>query len=139
MNIENLRALREQRASILSALEQQKSILAEIDAKITDVLSETARKALAAADKTSGDVTITVVDGLQFKATVPKTVKYDSDRLQQVAATLPWQKTTQLFKIDFSVPEANYKALQKLEPELAAKIEEARTVKYGAMKIIPVE
>ena len=139
MNIEHLKALREQRAEMVRAIEDRKAILQQIDDKISDALSDIAYKAMEAAGKTSGDVTITPFDGLRFKASVSKTVKYDSAKLQALAATLPWQKTTQLFKIDFSVPEENYKALQKLEPDLAAKIEEARTVKYGAMKITPIE
>lgn len=139
MNIEHLRALREQRMDIVASIEERKAILQQIDDKISDVLSDIAYKAMEAAGKNSGDVTITPFDGLRFKASVSKTVKYDTEKLMRLASTMPGQKVTQLFKIDFSVSEESYKALQKFEPELAAKIEEARTVKYGAMKIIPIE
>lgn len=52
---------------------------------------------------------------------------------------MSWQEAQGLFKIDFSVSEANYKAAQNLKPELAEKLLDARTVKYGDLKISIVE
>lgn len=139
MNIEHLKALCEQRKEVVALIEQQKSILQQIDDRITDVLSDNAFKIMEAAGKNSGDVTMTLADGTRYKASVSKTVKYDSDYLFQLASTIPWDEARSIFKIDFSVPEANYQALQKLKPELAEKVAAARTVKYGDIKIIPIE
>jgi hypothetical protein len=37
------------------------------------------------------------------------------------------------------VPEAKYNALKDIEQMLAEKVEDARTVKYGDLKITPIE
>lgn len=139
MNIEHLKALREQRKEVVALIEQQKSILQQIDDRITDVLSDNAFKIMEAAGKNSGDVTMTLADGTKYKASVSKTVKWDSDALKEGAKDFTWDEVRSMFKIDFSVPEANYQALQKLKPELAEKVAAARTVKYGDIKIIPIE
>ena len=128
--------LLEERSLALSRISGQKARIQKIDEIIVERLAEQAKNAMSA--KTHGDVTLETPAG-KFKASIDKTVKWDSTKLQNLAATLPWEKVIGIFKIDFSVPEAKYNALKDIEPMLAEKVEDARTVKYGDLKITPIE
>jgi hypothetical protein len=90
--------------------------------------------ASAFADKPSGEKTIEC-DGLSLKGEISKTVKWDSRALMNVAAEMPWDRVREIFKIEFSVPEATYNALAGANPDLFANIAAARTVKYGDLKV----
>ena len=49
---------------------------------------------------------------------------------------MDWDTAQRIFKISFDVPEAIFKAIP--DPELVAKLTEARTVKYGELTIKPI-
>jgi len=117
-------------------------IQAEISAlneAIHNSLLDTAKKAFLAGNKSAGDVTMTVDGAGKFKASISKTVKWDSAKLQGIAAGMSWNEANSVFKIDFSVSEANYKAAQTMKPELAEKLLAARSVKYGDLRIVAIE
>ena len=134
LSLSNLRTL-------LAAAERAKAVavadIAAITAEITNRLSDTAAKLFEKSNKISGDVTFETPDGGKFKASISKTVSWDNGRLQSIARQFPYEQVEMLFDIKFSVPEAKYKALT--DPELKAKLDEARTVKYGELSIKPVE
>lgn len=125
--------------AILGNLKESEATIKERIKAVTDELasrvSNEAAALFQAQGKTSGDVTF-VVDGVKLKASVSKTVKWDSDKLKDIASTMPWEAAHRIFDIDLKVPEATFKAIP--DPELVAKLEEARTVKYGEMTIKPI-
>lgn len=88
---------------------------------------ESAKQALAQADKTHGTTTLQLQDGYAAKADVKQTVKWDSAKLQALAQTLPWERVAALFKIKFEMSETIYKGVSALSPELRAQIDAART------------
>lgn len=139
MDMKHIAALREQRKAVVALIDEQKAILQQIDDHFAQALGGEMRRMMTAAGKASGDVTWTLPDGTKFKGSISKTVKYDSDKLREIAGTMPWDKAQQIFKIELSVPEANYQAAQKLDPKLADRIADARTVRFGDIKIIPIE
>lgn len=97
---------------------------------------ESEAAALFAADgKQAGDITF-MADGVKLKASISKTVKWDNDKLQSIAAGMDWSMAQRVFDISFKVPEATFKAIP--DPELVAKLEAARTVKYGELSIKPI-
>lgn len=102
-------------------------------------LSGTATKLFSESGKSAGDITISVDGAGKFKASIGKTVRWDSSKLQSIAAGMSWSEASSIFKIDFSVPEVNFKAAKSMNPALAEKLIEARTVKYGDLKIVPIE
>ena len=106
-----------------------------LQGKINEILADDAKQRFG--DKLSGDITFETEAG-KFKASISKTVKWDSTKLQGIAANMPWQEVVSFFKIEFSVPEANYKSAQSLRPDLAALLDEARSTKYGELTIKPV-
>lgn len=126
---------------LLSAAEQAKSVaiadITSIRDEITCRLRGDAEKLFAASDKTSGDITFESADGSKFKASIGKTVSWDGKILQGIARGMEWEQAQNLFDIKFSIKEAKYAAL--FDPELKAKIDDARTVKYGDLSISPME
>lgn len=87
-----------------------------------------------AGGKQAGDITF-IADGVKLKASISKTVKWDNDKLQAIASGMEWAVAQRIFDISFKVPEATFKAIP--DPELVAKLEAARTVKYGELSIKP--
>lgn len=69
------------------------------------------------------------IDGLKLTFKISQRVDWDSDVLESIANTLPWEQVRRIMKIEFSVPEKNFKALE--ENELKDRLMDARTVKYG--------
>lgn len=89
--------------------------------------AESAKQALAQADKTHGAVSLPLQDGFIAKADSKQTVKWDSAKLQEVAQTLPWDRVNALFGIAFKMSETIYKGVAALSPELRKQIDAART------------
>lgn len=99
----------------------------ELQRRFTD----SAKAALAQADKTHGAVSLPMQDGFVVKADTKQTVKWDSAKLQEVAQTLPWDRVNALFGITFKMSETIYKGVSALSPDLRAKIDAARTTTIG--------
>ena len=118
-----------QQAIIESAKEKMDGIQAELRRRYEPVL----RDALAQQDKQYGQHTFES-DGVKLTAEVKATVKWDSDKLEKIAANLPWETVSRVFKIEFSVPEKNFKTIN--DSSLVDKLVEARTVKYSDAKVI---
>lgn len=126
-------------AVAVSAMQPLQDEINQISEAIHDSLSDTAAKLFSESGKPAGDVTMTIDGAGKFKASISKTVKWDSTKLQNIAASMPWNEAVGLFKIDFTVPEENFKAAQTMKPELAEKLLDARTVKYGDLKIVAID
>jgi hypothetical protein len=87
---------------------------------------------LKAEGKTSGEISRTL-DGVKLILAIKPKVKWDNDKLQAVASTLPQDTVFKVFKIEFSVPERTFKALT--DDKLIAALTDARTVDYPAPKV----
>lgn len=98
--------------------------------------AESAKQALAQADKTHGSITLPLQDGFVVKADAKQTVKWDSAKLQEVAQTLPWERVNALFGITFKMSETIYKGVAALSPDLRAKIDAARTTTIAEPSIV---
>jgi hypothetical protein len=71
----------------------------------------------------------TEIDGVKLTFKIGQRVDWDSNVLESIANTLPWEQVRRIMKIEFSVPEKNFKALE--DNELKDRLMDARTVKYG--------
>lgn len=71
----------------------------------------------------------TEIDGVKLTFKISQRVDWDSNVLESIANTLPWEQVRRIMKIEFSVPEKNFKALE--DNELKDRLTDARTVKYG--------
>lgn len=98
-------------------------------------LASSAAAAFVQADKQHGTVNLPLQDGLKAKVVIDRDIEWDSDKLLEVAQTLPWERVRAIFKIAFSVPEAVYKGIAAVAPELKEKIDAARTTKFKPAKI----
>lgn len=98
----------------------------------------------AGKDKSGGAATFEI-GGVKFNAEAEKKVKWDSKKLQNLAAKLDWKVVVSIFKITFEVSETSYKNVVTsvsagLIPEaILEEINEARTVKIEEAKIKSAE
>lgn len=107
-----------------------KSVVGMVDVEMAERARPALEAAYAAQDKLSGKLTVTAGDGIEFIGEKKKDVKWDSQKLMAIASTMAWPQAQALFKIEFSVPEKTYGGLAGSNPDLKAKIDEARTVDY---------
>ena len=98
--------------------------------------ADSAKSALAQAGKDYGSISLPLQDGFVVKADAKQTVKWDSDKLQAVAQTLPWERVNALFGITFKMSETIYKGVAALSPDLRAKIDAARTTTIAEPSIV---
>lgn len=98
-----------------------------IKAELARRFAESAKQALDQAGKSHGSISLPLQDGFTAKTDTKQKVDWDSDALQAVAATLPWERVVALFKIKFTMSETIYKGVAALSPELREKIDAART------------
>jgi len=117
-------------------------------AKLTEQLAEIIgpEAILRAAEKLeSGGATTTEMHGGKFTVEAEKKVSWDSKKLQDIAATLPWKQVLAIFKIKFEISETVYKSLVTnaeagiFDIKILEKIKEARTVEIGQPKIKSAE
>lgn len=121
-----------------------KAEAARIDAQISEIINP--EKILTDANKMkSGGSLTTELHGAKFVVEASKTVSWDSDKLQNVAAKLSWNVVKAIFKIKFEVAEAKFKDLAvnaqagMFDQETFNAIRDARTVKIGEPKIKSAE
>lgn len=110
------------------------TVLNTIDRAIAEKYTETAKLAFEKANKTDGKVAVDLPGGLKLSASVSKRVDWDSDKLLAVAKNMPWADVQHYFKFDLGVSENIYKSLPP-SSEFKAKLDDARAVKLGDMKI----
>lgn len=116
-------------------LERAKSSQAIVVAEVARRFADSAKSELQQAGKTHGSITLPLQDGLAAKADVRQTVDWDSDKLMEIAKTMPWDRVTAMFKIKFSISETVYKGLAAASPETRKAVDEARTVKFSEPSI----
>lgn len=123
--------LRAKLAAAEDVAKEARAEVSDVKAECARRYGESARQALAQLDKEYGTVTLPLQDGFRAKAEVKQTVKWDSDELQAIASTMPWERVREIFKISFAVPEKIYGGLRAANPELADRIDAARTTTIG--------
>lgn len=115
-----------------------------IDAQLAEIIKPEEYLEQAGKMATGGSTTV-IKDGAKFSLEASKEIKWDSKKLQSLAANMPWNVVSTLFKITFSVPEALYKQLPAMvhagsfPEELLKEIDVARTVSIGEAKIKTAE
>jgi hypothetical protein len=109
-----------------------------VQAELERRLGASAKAAYDQAGKEHGTLSLPLQGGLMAKLDVTKKVEWDSEKLLKLAQTMPWERVTAMFKIVFAVSETTYKGIAVLDGDLKAKIDDARTVKFGQPKIVLV-
>lgn len=132
MSLPQLHAALEFRTKEMNDAKARAAIIA---AEIHARLESSAKQAFEQAGKTHGQMKLPLQDGLAAEVKIDRKVDWDSAKLQAVAQTLPWDRVKEMFKIAFSMPEAIYKGVSALDPELRKKIDDARTETFGTPKI----
>lgn len=130
-----LRELLQEQVAVNDLLATAKSCVAAVQAEISGRLGQSGVNDLAAQGKTHGTVTLELQDKMRAKVVVDRKVKWDGSKLLAVAQTMPWDKAMSVFKLDVSMSETAYKGVAMLDPELKAKIDDARTETIGEPKV----
>lgn len=120
------------RETLEAEIKDRKAALDQINKAILDTAQPYAEAAYNREGKTDGTVKFAIGSRI-FKSTISKTVKYDTEKLQSIAGSIPWSDAEKIFKIEFDVPERAFSAIE--DADLKKRITDARTVKYGTPKI----
>lgn len=123
-----LSELRDIVAANKAIIDAAKAKVAEAEALIFAEHGKIFADHLASSGLTHGQHS-TEIDGVKLTFKISQRVDWDSNVLESIANTLPWEQVRRIMKIEFSVPEKNFKALE--ENELKDRLMDARTVKYG--------
>lgn len=131
--MQELVAMRRATESKISAL---KSELSDIDAAITHLSRPVMTDRLLAANKDHGSLKL-VVDGESVQGEIKKTVKWDSDKLKEVASKIPAEDAATIFTVTLSISEEQFDTLTECDHAAIGEILLARTVTFSAFKASP--
>jgi hypothetical protein len=120
------------RGGLETALKTTKSDLAKVNAAISEVVMPTVNATLSREGKPHGTVHFTIGNH-GYKATVEQRVEWNTSMLASIAPTLDPVLAATIFKVEYSVPEAVFKAVE--DGDLKKRLTAARTVKYSEPKI----
>lgn len=117
---------------ITETIAYHKGIVEKINAELLARYEEKFKEEFERAGKSEGELT-RKFDGVSITMAVKPKIKWDNKKLENVAANLPWEVVSNLFKIEFSITETKYKAI--IDPALKNAVTDARTVEHTAPKI----
>ena len=131
--------LLEKKAQAKTNIKAWKIVEKDIDASIADIINPEA--ILREADKLEDGGSKSIeMHGAKFSVEAKKTVKWDSAKLQAVAAQMDWPTVSALFDITFKMKEKTFEASQGLmDPSVMNQIKDARAVTIGEPSIKKAE
>lgn len=127
-----LKQLRDASNALRETLSDVEAELKSIDAEILSRCGAEGRKLLDARGQEHGDATFEI-EGVKIKYSVTKTVSWDSDKLSEIASSLPDEVRERIFKVKVSIPEKVWSV--EAETSIGRNLAIARSVKYGEPKI----
>lgn len=113
-----------------------KTELSDIDAAITHIALPAMTDKLRLSDKEHGSLKL-LVDGVELKGEILKTVRWDSAKLKDIAARIEGADAAVIFTVTLSVSEEQVATLQECEHPAIGEILLARTVKLSPFKATP--
>lgn len=120
------------------AAERVKTYLANIQTEIDRRFSGAAKLTLDEQGKSYGTASREIEGGFKLKADIKQTVKWDGAALKAIAAGMgTLQEIEHWFKIEFSVPEAKFKAIPP--GDLLDDVTAARTTKLSPLKVTLID
>lgn len=129
-------ALMQQRDQLSAQMSNLSKAISTIDGEVASRYVPAFAALLAQQGKEAGSLTFER-DGFKMKGDVRKSVKWDGAKLQAIASGMDWPTASRLFKIEFGVSEATYKAL--IDEELRKRLDDARTVKLSTPSVSIIE
>lgn len=129
LTIADLREAAARHATVIDSAKEQMDI---IQAELRRRFEASFKDALAQQEKQHGQHTFEV-DGIKLTAEITARREWDSEKLEKVARTLPYDVVQRTFTIKFSVPEKVFNGIR--DEKLLDQLIDARTVKYSEPKI----
>jgi predicted TIM-barrel fold metal-dependent hydrolase len=125
-----------QRKALAARMNNIKSEINDIDAALAHIAWPVMQERLLMKNAEYGDYKLNV-DGVEIQGAIRKTVKWDNEKLKEVAARLPDAHT--IIKAELSIPEENFRKLETTNHPLLSEIILARQVKLSPFSIKVVE
>lgn len=128
----NLREMIDAQTKLQAEAARIKTALSQVETQIDDYLKDQVRERLAVEEKDTGTVNFNV-DGVDVKALVPKTVKWDQKRLAEIAVKIAsaGDDPENYMKVKREVSETSFKAWPE---QIKNVFMPARTVVTGKTK-----
>lgn len=140
MSLSDLLDWRDALAGVLDELVNQnpkvreaRDLLTKTNAVIHEKVRPEAEELYEVRGKTHGRMKFGM-EGTVVTSDIPQTVKWDQEKLREIASRMSWEDVQKTFKIEFTVPEAVYKS-PMMSDDLKDKLTAARTTKTGDIKI----
>lgn len=133
---QQLDVLLESREALANEIVEAKLHLDGINKKIAALGQPFVSAAFNKAAKVDGTVRF-ALDSESYKAVIDKRVSWNSDKLQAVAGSIPFEDAQRLFDVEYSMSAKAFDSVT--DEKLKARLIEARTVKYGEPKISKVD
>ena len=127
-----LQQLRDASNALRETLSDVEAELKGIDAEILSRCGAEGKKLLSARGQEHGDATFEI-DGVKIKYSIAKTVSWDSEKLSEIASSLPNEVRERIFKVKISIPEKVWSV--EAETSIGRNLAIARSVKYSEPKI----
>lgn len=124
--------LRDAVATHAAAIDAHKAEMETLQTELRRRFDNRLFEHLQALDKHHGQHTFEV-DGIKMTAEITARREWDSDKLEKIARTMPYDVVQRTFSIKFSVPEKVFAAIR--DEKLLDQLIDARTVKYSEPKI----
>ena len=128
----SLDRLHKMAATLSESIDELKKDLKLVESEILKRYGGLFKKVLHERGQEFGEVT-TEIEGLKLKYAVSKTVTWDSEKLKELAPTIPAEVREKLFNVKIQVPEKAWQTVA--ETSIGKSLLPARTVKYGEPKI----
>jgi hypothetical protein len=129
LTIADLREAAARHATVIDSAKEQMDI---IQSELRRRFEASFKDALAQQEKQHGQHTFEV-DGIKLTAEITARREWDSEMLEKIARTLPYDVVQRTFTIKFSVPEKVFAGIR--DEKLLDQLIDARTVKYSEPKI----
>jgi hypothetical protein len=125
--------LRDAATSLRETMDDLASEIKGIEAELLTRFGQEGSKNIKARGQEHGETTFEVEDGIKVKYAITKTVSWDSDKLSEMASSIPDEIRERLFKVKITIPEKAWSI--ECESPIGRNLSIARSVKYSEPKI----
>jgi len=121
-----------QRSALAARANNIKNEIADIDAALAHIAWPAMQERLLIKNSEYGDYKLNV-DGVEIQGAIRKTVKWDSEKLKEIAIKSP--QVMSVIKAELSIPEENFRKLESTNNSMLGEIILARQVKFSPFSI----
>lgn len=130
--VKSVKELKSEFDKAKAQIKKAQSVIAGIEFILEAKYAASKKEELNAMDKEAGSITFEEGD-IKLKFEIPKKVKWDSNKLGIIGASLAPEIASKIFKVKIEMSEMIFGGLT--DADLILKVRDARTVVYGEPKV----